>query len=312
GAQFGSPYVMLQMHMGQEDFGDFYRRCGQIAFWRTNCFPDIRRAASVYAGREFSNLVKALGFLGPALRKRHPIYRFQRAFDNLYVPIRPAVESSWKVELRAMFRSLAPENEPDLKFVSSLVARSEFPHFHRKVVEAATKAFDRYDSFFPALAYERFMPRSKADLQRFRINRDDFDELKVTYVDIFEITSRALAYIGAIANHVRRGSEETWVDGQTRSLDSVLKMTSFQREFVLQEFPGLRTLYDEIDRSTRNDFGHFKVRYDFSRGVLVNEQGVEENFLLFLVDVLGAARVSEASMRLLEYVNLFELGSPEG
>ena len=80
-------------------------------------------------------------------------------------------------------------------------------------------------------------------------------------------------------------------------------MRAADREFILGEFPECAKLYAGLNRHTRNDFGHCKVHYDFSIGCLVDEDGVEESFLLFLVDLLGAVRCSALRLLVVKFVD---------
>jgi hypothetical protein len=47
-----------------------------------------------------------------------------------------------------------------------------------------------------------------------------------------------------------------------------------------------------VKRNTRNDIGHALVRQDVARGVLVYDDGSEQNYMLFLIDALQAIRLS--------------------
>ncbi len=167
-------------------------------------------------------------------------------------------------------------------------------------------AFSHYDALIPGLTYEYL--KDKVNINELQIFRDDFDELKIIYQDLFEISSTALAYIGAFVNLSFRDSPDKWSKkwkgGNTRGIKRILEDRASEREFIVDEMPYLKALYDEIDRHTRNDIGHFKIYYDFKSGMLIDEKGNQENIRLFLYDLLGAVRVTFSLISFTAFVNM--------
>ncbi len=126
------------------------------------------------------------------------------------------------------------------------------------------------------------------------------------YVDVFELSSRGLAYLGVFLNLTRRNDPRTWADGKKRTIKKALGLKAVEREFILDETPRLKTLYGNIRRHVRNDVGHYHLYHDVATGDLVDEKGRRTNFLLFMTDFLGAVRVTAFVMALVDNVTVAE------
>jgi hypothetical protein len=128
--------------------------------------------------------------------------------------------------------------------------------------------------------------------------------LRARYVEVFELASRSLAYVGAIFNLVERGNACLWSDGSEASIGEMLRRTAHRRESILAELPYANRLYDEVRRQSRNDFGHYAIEYDFSTGELVGRDGARTSYVLFLVDYLAAARLTAYLLAVVEKLSL--------
>jgi hypothetical protein len=158
----------------------------------------------------------------------------------------------------------------------------------------------------PALAWEQVDP-GKAEIDDFLVMRDDFDQLKGIYQDIFELGSRSLAYVGSILNLVHRGEPSAAADGRSWGLKKALGAKAEQREFILGELPHAAVLFEAIDRKARNEIGHHLISYDFATQTLADDKGARTNYLLFLQDYLGAVRFSAYLLTVVEKIDLHAL-----
>ncbi len=163
-------------------------------------------------------------------------------------------------------------------------------HHRTRVVHAVFAAFDDMDAIYPALWIPHMEGRVKLD--EFRVMRDDFAARKSLYQDLFELGSRTLAFTAPIANLALRGDARSYSDQESRSLNKARRTTAFRRAEWLVDFPLAEKLYTSVSRNTRNDIGHTLVHHDAANGLLVYEDGSEENYLLFLLDSLAALRLS--------------------
>jgi hypothetical protein len=164
------------------------------------------------------------------------------------------------------------------------------PEHSNRVIDTALTLLGDVEPLIAGLCAEEMETAGRLDDHR--VMRDDFDVLKSRYQDIFELGSRSLAFTARVANIARRGDVRLHVDGKKLSLKEAIDATASAREPWLADFPVAKQLYEAVERHTRNEIGHRSVRYDFERGVLVYQDGLEENYLLFLVDYLGAVRLS--------------------
>lgn len=72
---------------------------------------------------------------------------------------------------------------------------------------------------------------------------------------MFELTSKALAYIGTFVNLSARGQPNIWADGKERTLHKALQVRAYDREFILDELANIKQFYSGISRHTRNETG---------------------------------------------------------
>lgn len=291
-----SPFLVMASLWG-ERATEYTQRSHELQRSRGHTFPVIRRAASLYGGGNLSALPQALVAIPgldelPGAADAHPVYLLSRAVDTLHIPfvdfrLRAAAGNefmTWMVnandEHPAEYRQLLHAMRDELGFAEH----------RRKVVETAMTAIENGDALLPGLAWEHITADPQPDPNDFRIMRGDFNELRTRYVEIFELASRSLAFIGAIANVAARGAANLWADGTNPQIRTMLSRTAQDREFILDEFPLARAFYDAVHRSSRNAFGHYNIEYDVSTGELVDRDGSRTSFVLFMVDYLAAAR----------------------
>jgi hypothetical protein len=291
---------------------EYGARSHQLQAMRDGAFPDIRRAASLYAASDFNRLPAAVARLQiaervPQLAELDPVYQLGRAIDLFHLPFvdLPARMRATQELVEALVAAERDHANAFARLLELFMGELRFPDHRRQIVETAMDALDHVDALLPGLAWEHISVVPMPDPDEFRIVRDDFDELRARYVDIFEIASRTLAYVGAVINLVRRGSATSWSNGSTAQVRTMLGRHANQREFILDELPRARVFYDSIRRHSRNAFGHYNVEYDFAAGVLVDQRtGGRTSFLLFLSDYLEAARMTAYLLTVAEKITV--------
>ncbi len=290
----GSAFLSLIEFIGNERFPEYLTRSHMIQRMRLETLPILRRAARHYVARDLKSLGKVLSKTAGQDARQDPDDEFQRLFGLLYGPLQPWDNPiGWELELHSLLQRSRSANETAYgDTMAEMVEKGGFPEYRRKVVNASISCFEKVDAILPPLAYEYFTDESKAKWAEFRIFRDDFEELKVLYMDVFELASRCVPYVGLFANLLGRGNPWLWADGKSRSLKSAMRLKAADREFILDELPKAKLLYQGISRKTRNKIGHYKVEHDIETGSLVDERGERTNFLLFLSDFLGAVRMT--------------------
>jgi hypothetical protein len=290
-----SPYIWVMSHLNDPE--GYHLKSTQILHIRTQLFPIIRKLPQPFFNKNGGPLEAGLKQVFPedADRQIHQGnlgFAFYRAFDMLYLPILDVPKTSLvRSEFKSTVERIGLENSKKLKeLLNEIKQKMDFEGLSRKTIDTICKCFSKSDAFLPALIMEN-LKDPKPSVEEFSIFRDDFDELKSVFVEIFELQSKYLLIIGAVANLANRGTVESWGDGQTRSFKKAMKLKAFDREFILNEYPEAKSLLSMSNR-LRNDFAHYNVRYDFPSGQLVNEKEERVHVLSFLGDVLNAVRSS--------------------
>jgi hypothetical protein len=303
---------MVQL-WGSESAADYSARSNLLYKMRQELFPNVRRMASLYQRNDLQGLSRAMTTAAfsdvEGADQLHPVYKLGRMYDILFAPLMR--QGPYQMALQEVY---SPMNEcrrqmrpAYMQLMDSFSTNLAFLEYRRKVVATATGVIEDVGAVLPGMAWERISPpRSATD---FRILRDDFDVLRSRYVEIYELATRCLVYIGAIANVARRGSPSRWSDGSDRTPQRLLKETAQRREFIVLEFPALKHLYDSVHRTSRNQFGHYAVEYDVGSGELVDYKGHRTNYVLFLADYLEAARLIKTLLTIVEKITLDQLDS---
>jgi hypothetical protein len=300
----GSPFIWLISHLAEPEL--YMAKSEVIQELRVRRYSFIRKLPDLFFGGNLGALNQALYSVFPdepagGFNKGNVVFAFYRALDLLYMPILP---NDKDIPLRnefCAFVSKAREQNEDA-FHSMLLQADEeagFDSLSRKAIETICRCFGKMDAFLPALAIEHLRLPTPG-LEEFSIFRDDFDEIKQIYVELFEVHSKILPIIGMIANLLKRGNIDQWGDGKTRSFSRALALKAVQKEFILNEYPEAKRIFVLTSRQQRNDFAHHKVRYDFASGYLINEKGDKVHVLAFLGEFLNVARSSHHTLVILE------------
>lgn len=303
-----SPFILFAQAIGNEELGRLMARIEHMRSLRTVIFPRLRRAASLVEGENFKPLSEAVARLPgideiETLGDQHPLYQLGRYVETLYLPFAPLGPRIAAIgELGTLLLS-AEHTEGGPEYLRELVGRPDWIQHQRRIYETTTAALGLVEALMPAMAWEK-VDETKLDINDYLVMRDDFDRLKSTYQDIFELGSRSLAYIGSILNLVLRSDPREFSNGERLSLKKALETTANNREFILDELPQAKVLYEQVDRHTRNDIGHHLVSFDFATQTLVDNKGERTNYLRFLEDFLGAVRFTAYLLAVGEKVTL--------
>jgi hypothetical protein len=315
-AAFASPFIEMTSLWG-ERAGEYSSRSNTLYELRQTIFPAIRRAASLYQLNDLERLEAAVARFPldeiEGLGELHSIYKLGRLIDFPYTPFIDVLQRTAAVnELLVRMVVCHRQRRHDYRrLLDEMVHELGFLEHRRKVVETGMNVIEHADALLPGLAWEHISTDPRPDPNDYRIVRGDFDELRARYVEIFELASRTLAYTGAIVNLAERAAPDLWSNGARTSARTMLRgRTAHQREFILDELPYAKTLYDEVHRQSRNDFGHYAIEYDFASGELVDHDGTRTSYLLFLVDYLAAARLTSYLLGVVEKISLDYLDAP--
>jgi hypothetical protein len=308
---FVSPFLAMSSHTPMERVAEYSGRSNSLQDLHERLFPSVRRLASLYQAGDIARLQEHIDNLpfpdDEAADGLHAVYKLGRFFDVLYLPVvdLPLHIGSVNEVLIPMVKCYRERRAQYKLLLDEFVREHSLFEHRRKVVASALTIIDHMDALLPGLAWESFDPTP--DAKEFRVVRDDFDTLRARYVEVFELGSRSLVYIGAIANLAYRSDPTNWSDGTVRSVRATMQLPAHKREFILGEFPLLSELYQNVHRSSRNQFGHYSVEYDYASGELVDNNGQRTNYVLFLADYLAAARLVVALLSVVEKLTLDHL-----
>jgi len=297
-----SPFILVSQTLGLDRTSDLMSEVDRLRALREQLFPAVRRAASFWAERDLEGLTKALkavpGSEGLDWKNETPMALFDNLAGLLFEPVeQPGVRERCAEELLKLLRVALDDHLDALGSLFAEYDSGPLEEHRRRVVGAVFGALNDVDALFPALWAEAM--DGHIDLEPYRVMRDDFAQRKSSYQDLFELGSRTLAFTAPIANLALRGDHRAFCDGKTRTPAKARKARAFDRADWLADFPEAAPRFDAVSRHTRNDIGHALVRLDVRNGVLVYDDGVEQNYMLFLVDWLQAVRLSRYALDVL-------------
>lgn len=218
---------------------------------------------------------------------------FGRGLDLLYEsfedgPTRQAAADEW-----ATILTDAAQADPEA--FSRLLYEFEdgpLPEHRTRVIDTTHRALTSVEPLITAFWAEALSARG-IDLRDYRVQQDDFDQLKSRYLDIFELAFHSLVFMARVANIAHRGYAARHANGYRASLRQALEHTrTLEREQWLIDFPAASQLYERLKRATRNDISHGRLRYDHKHGELVYGNGHRDSYLEFLIDYLHAVRLT--------------------
>lgn len=304
-----SPFLKLVRLLGQSDGAiEVVEKVNLLRQMRFELLPPVRRAAVFYGGGDIGLLSRELqripGFPGSPLAEEDPwraitaiLQGFLRALGTGDMR-EAAVE-----ELRALLEgSFEKDGQATEKLLADLNARALQEH-RRGLLDTLVRSLAVSDALVPGMWVEAL---PDLEIDQYRIQRADYDEVKTRYQEIFELGSRSLVLPASLSNLLQRGDPREYKDGGRRSLREALSVKAEVREGWLEELPAAKAFYDDTARATRNLIGHRLVAYDFEDAVLVDSKGRRYNYLSFLRDYLGAVRSCAYCLDIVEFLTDIE------
>lgn len=291
-----TPFIQMTSSMSQASLQGLMARIGVLRELRRESFPVLRRAALAFVRGDLDEVAKALAETQPEasaeeLMQFDPVVLLGYAFMQAYGPLEDETTfDDAQTEKTATFEAAVQRDPAALVMLLRESGTDWLPAHGHSLIDACLTLLGDIEPLISGLCAEAL--NGSIGVADYRVMRDDFDLLKSRYQDVFELGSRSLAFMSQVANIAKRGDARSHVDGKKLTLVRAMKLKAYAREPWLVDFPMATRLYDPIRRNTRNSIGHRSVRYDFERGVLVYDDGVEENYLLFLVDYLQLVRLS--------------------
>jgi hypothetical protein len=158
-----------------------------------------------------------------------------------------------------------------------------------KALSTFLRVLSHFDAFIVGLLFNEMPDTLKAQIDDYRIFRDDYSVVKAFYQDLFELTSQLLIFLGAVINLSTRGTPWQYVTG-VKSLNAFKKKPAFERFKILSELPKLSSLVGGVSRPMRNSIGHFSADYRPCTGQLQYDDGTAKNYIVFLGELFAAVK----------------------
>jgi len=311
--QAGSAWLQLGMFMVEEAYAGFVQSKNAMHWQREHVFPMIRRAAAQYKLCNWISIRNQLGDAAEQVDKNladmHPAYVFSRFADMLFIPILDATTKTACgqeiLDCLANARNRDPHAYKQL--LNDMVNSQGFPEARVRCVDTCLRLFDAFDAILVALATEGFTTGWRGRLNEFRVFRDDFDNLKAIYVDVFESMNQLLLWIGMLLNLGNRGAVNSWAPSSPKAnatFSQAAKWRAVDREFIISEMPQCEALLTKASRDFRNKVGHYGVRLDVVSGDLVFSDNSRQGLLEFHELLLEAGRFQSILLTFCEKITL--------
>jgi hypothetical protein len=302
-----SPFILSTQLCGQDETLDLRARIEELRTMRERFFPALRRALSIFGVGDLERLPDALQAVPGAdfsqMQIYDPVYQLGRLVGMMYVPLGSIEPRSFAVAevIDLGIECERAHGDAYQALLDELFETHGLAEHRRRVVDTTAACFSAHDALLAPLFWECVDPAHRQQVDDFQVMRDDFPEVAARYQEIFELTSRTLAYLGLLVNLRHRGDPTQWADGRRRTADQILNHTTARnREFIGDELPIAWHFIQGINRHTRNQIGHRLVGFDFRAQALVDDHGSRVNYLLFLEDYLEAVRITQYLLGVME------------
>ena len=285
----GSPFLMHHKILGDR-FLEFNIRLKRFREVADKDWTSIRRWIGYYIDenwQQFDQERKQL--LGKTWKdpwqewQRHDI--IHRALDvmsaSLWLrPYYPNMKADW---CKAF--NLATKKSTELKeFVRESVESGLIRSRQRDVFHCLELFMDNRSGILPGLAAEMYPTGEQAAISELRLFRDEFPQLRDTYIATFEACHNILRFVFGIVNIAHRGSPEDFGSEGPASLLEFEKLVNAQKAALLTPLPEWEKSWGVVlDRRIRNAIGHHSVRHDLPSGMLVLQDGSQIPYLEFVV-----------------------------
>lgn len=292
----GSPFLMNHRLLGDR-FEEFYSRLKEFRGLSGNDWKNLRRLIAHYLSRKWPEFDK-MGEQILGKKWETPANDSQRhdlahnLLDHLTAPLwisdhYPSMKLSW-YESWSIGRSVPPDTKKTiLKYMHTEEARGEIAVLQRQVFHVLELFMNSRTSWLPALPAAMYCQQANRSLDELRVFRADFPILRDLFLATFETCHRALKYVLAPGNAVRRCKVDDFGDN-CASFKSFDRLPSARKAEFLKNLSAWESRWSTIfNRKLRNAIGHNDVFHDLSSGMIVVKRKEEIPYIEFLVGVLN-------------------------
>lgn len=292
----GSPFLWMCKEMGNEAFIEWKNRVEYLQTIRQNKLESIHAVvhhAELENWAKVGTLLEQKGLWDVPDTSSETIMRsFYMTLSALYHPLMDSKKmeaiSEEFLDYCRKCQQIKPSEYEAL--LTDYCNKYGYLDYRSKLFGLFIRILEHYDAFMTGLLYEYMPDKLRKDISSYRIYRADFDMVKSTYQDIFELIVKSLEYVGPIVNLIKRNEAYHFSIG-CRTMNSFQRKKAFKKLEILSDIPEVESLISGVSRNIRNDIGHFSIRYDYRTGNVIDDDSQERNYIEFLGDFLVAVRV---------------------
>lgn len=178
-------------------------------------------------------------------------------------------------------------------YATTVTVSGAVTHEQRRTWDCIRHLINAADTWIPGMICEMIPSERKDDCEQLQIWRNEFDQLRDTYISTFETCCKSLVHIVAMINITLRGDPDIF-DAKLpdtiansgkrppRSLAQFKKLSNRDKIAYTEGWPEWgNALSSVLDNRLRNALGHNSVRHDLRTGMIKNDNGEVISYLNF-------------------------------
>lgn len=251
---------------------------------------------------------------------------FNRLLQTVFMPFVVTRELTDIVSEYARFMNSHTKNNARLRdYCRDQLDAGLISTLQRDVLRRCDYVVQNRSAFLSALPLEFYPPSRDAEIEQLRLFRDEFDILKLHYVDTYELAHKVLTPVMGFVNCLERGDPDSFDPavmallasqnkknfGKLKSLADFAKQPNAPKVAFLENLPVLKGAWETVLRpDLRNAMGHHDARHDLRTGLIQIDGSDEVSYirvaatnartvpvLLVLAHLLKTFAVVEAILR---------------
>jgi hypothetical protein len=288
----GSPFLMLRSILG-ENFINFNLRLKKFIVETDEYWVNARRWIGYYLDRNWRQFDKESERLIAETQehvnkewKRHDV--IHRFIDVLFAPLwihpyYPEMKAEWG----EIFNKALKKPAILKAFVIKSVKCNEILDRQRDIFHCLEQFMENRSGILPGLAAEMYPAGQRAALKELKLFRDEFPQLRDTYISTFEACHNCLKLVFGIINIAHRTNSDDFEKGEPKNLAAFEKLPNARKVAFLKPLKDWHNNWEIVlDRRIRNAIGHHSVRHNLSTGMLILNDGNSIPYLEFVVKTL--------------------------
>jgi len=288
----GSATIFFSCLIGAERLDHFFTRSRDFRSLVKSDWLKLQRLTTYYLNRDWLHFDRIIAEYTPeqpssvpeALRRED---QFHRLLSLFFAPIWTFDERKPFVVMKASFNGIWNPNcqhsAEVSEFAKSEVASEYFTAVQRDLFEHLNRYVQLVGGLLPGLLCDMIPQEKQDEVDRLRLFRDDYEQIRDLYVQVFESCHKALRWVVGTVLCANHGTPDAFakvsasIPGKHRtpsSIDRYTELPSAEKRKWLALIPEWNDAWDPLlDRSLRNDFGHASARHDLPTGLIQRHEG---------------------------------------